>query len=732
MRRVLIAGLALVASAGPSLAKKIDRDTLVQVVAPLQRGEAAAHPFVNVIVRFGASSNGADADPASFRARVGGHNVTDAFVDEIENGKVIGKRARLQEPDIQNGHKQKLRLSVRSVPKQQGKGSKTRVYRDTDVVKFKPVEAANGAPTAHIATTSDVILAGIPIKFDGDQSQDPDGDELTYAWDFGDGTTSTDAKPSHSYAETDVERVVTLVVSDGQVSSAAATVTLLPAPPCDDGTLPGRLHVDADSALEFGAVAPGAIGTKTFTITNTDSQTGSQIKVSLGTDSPLFTLEPSEIALGPNESMPVTVTFAPTATGHQSARIGAVACAAGTKTVAFLSHGYGGDAPDTGPTFSSDPLYYSGLAPGVPRFGMYGILPGGQRFDVDNSAKWCVSGNNTGTRDLCYVDADCQASGEHCVDTAPINVSFDPSDFCGDGLGNLFILSEDTVLDPSNSDNEITGSIVRLKLDDAGNRTAQDVVKRISGTTTQMACDSLTGANGGTIYMAEYHYIDSATCVRDARESLTGIRKGTGAAQVIGNIDRIDAFEVPPLDICEDDYDPVTDLAVSADGSQVFMLPENGGIYRIRPTPLFIVQPNSPLFKTDRIQVGPDGAVYYATASDSGTTGTLRLYKIFPEQAETGALSLDDLTPCATFSVPNNRPADKTQSYTIVTSFATDRGDDNGNATTLVNFGALGGTDVAGSKLRVLGTVAFSSASGSTSCTTLGLENLELYDSFSF
>lgn len=731
MRRVLIAGLALVATAGPSIAKKVDRDTLVQVVAPLQRGEASAHPFVNVVVRFGASSNGADADPATFRARVGGHNVTDSFIDEIANGKVIGKRAKLQEPDIQNGHKQKLRLSVRSVPKQMGKG-KPRVYRDTDVVRFKPVEGANGAPTARIAATSDVILGGIPIKFDGEQSLDPDGDELEYAWDFGDGTTSTESKPTHSYEDTAVERVVTLTVSDGQITSAPVSVTLLPAPPCDDGTSPGRMHFDADAALEFGAVAPGSTGTKTFTVTNTDSQTGSQIKVSLGTDSPLFTLEPSEIALGPNESMPVTVTFTPAAIGHQSARIGAVACAAGTNTVAFLAHGYGGDAPDTGPTLATGPLYYSGLAPGVPRFGMFGILPSGKRFDVDNSAKWCVSGNNTGTRDLCYVDGDCQAAGEQCVATAPINVSFDPSDFCGDGLGNLFILSEDTVLDPSNSDNEITGSVVRLKLDDDGNRTAQDVLKRISGTTTQIACDTITAGNGGTVYMAEYHYIESATCVRDARESLTGIRKGTGALQVIGNIDRIDAFEVPPLDICEDDYDPVTDLAVSADGSQVFMLPENGGIYRLRPTPLYIVQPNSPLFKTDRVQIGPDGALYYATASDSGTTGTLRLYKIFPEQAETGALSLDDLTPCATFSVPNNRPADKTQSYTIVTSFAADRGDADGKTTVLVNFGALGGTDVAGSKLRVLGTAAFSSASGSASCTPLGLENLELYDFFSF
>ena len=61
---------------------------------------------------------------------------------------------------------------------------------------------------------------GVAIRFDGSASSDPDGDALTYAWDFGDGATGTGATPTHSYAASGAYEV-SLVVNDGEFNSAA-------------------------------------------------------------------------------------------------------------------------------------------------------------------------------------------------------------------------------------------------------------------------------------------------------------------------------------------------------------------------------------------------------------------------------------------------------------------------------------------------------------------------------
>ncbi len=69
-------------------------------------------------------------------------------------------------------------------------------------------------------------VPGVPVVFDGSASADPDGDALTYAWQFGDGTAGAGPAVQHAYAATG-SYDVTLSVSDGVASNEAATAATI-------------------------------------------------------------------------------------------------------------------------------------------------------------------------------------------------------------------------------------------------------------------------------------------------------------------------------------------------------------------------------------------------------------------------------------------------------------------------------------------------------------------------
>jgi MYXO-CTERM domain-containing protein len=80
---------------------------------------------------------------------------------------------------------------------------------------------ANRAPTASAGGPYSGIT-GESVSFSGAASRDPDGDALTFAWAFGDGTSGDGVSPVHAYTTAGTYEVA-LTVSDGEFVSEAVT-----------------------------------------------------------------------------------------------------------------------------------------------------------------------------------------------------------------------------------------------------------------------------------------------------------------------------------------------------------------------------------------------------------------------------------------------------------------------------------------------------------------------------
>jgi glucose/arabinose dehydrogenase len=80
-----------------------------------------------------------------------------------------------------------------------------------------PIVAARATPTSG--------QLPLTVQFSSASTSDPDGDPLVYEWDFADGTTSSQANPTHTYT-TDGKYTARLTVSDGNGRSASDTVVI--------------------------------------------------------------------------------------------------------------------------------------------------------------------------------------------------------------------------------------------------------------------------------------------------------------------------------------------------------------------------------------------------------------------------------------------------------------------------------------------------------------------------
>ena len=82
------------------------------------------------------------------------------------------------------------------------------------------------APIAKIGVDRSSGPVPLGVQFSSEGSRDPDGTEISYAWDFGDGATSTEPSPVHTYT-TPGDYTATLTVTDaeGRATSSNQAIT---------------------------------------------------------------------------------------------------------------------------------------------------------------------------------------------------------------------------------------------------------------------------------------------------------------------------------------------------------------------------------------------------------------------------------------------------------------------------------------------------------------------------
>jgi glucose/arabinose dehydrogenase len=119
----------------------------------------------------------------------------------------------------------------------------------------------NGSPVAVASAAPTSGRSPLEVSFTGSPSTDPDGDPLSYDWDFGDGSAhSSQASPTHRYT-TDGAFAAQLTVSDGRGLSGTDTVTIsVGDPPVASIDSPAVGGVPANPGPGGSSPAPPAVG----------------------------------------------------------------------------------------------------------------------------------------------------------------------------------------------------------------------------------------------------------------------------------------------------------------------------------------------------------------------------------------------------------------------------------------------------------------------------------------
>lgn len=98
----------------------------------------------------------------------------------------------------------------------------------------KTVRVLNRVPHADFRISPFGAPRDYPVQFDASESNDPDGEIVSYLWDFGDGTGAEGMNVEHVFPQQQTEYLVTLTVidDDGSANSSMRKVVVLGCDTC--------------------------------------------------------------------------------------------------------------------------------------------------------------------------------------------------------------------------------------------------------------------------------------------------------------------------------------------------------------------------------------------------------------------------------------------------------------------------------------------------------------------
>ena len=175
-----------------------------------------------------------------------------------------------------------------------------------EVHRVRLIGASNRAPTAVATADQTSGAAPLTVHFDGTGSSDPDGDALTYDWNFGDGTAhSSSAAPTHVYNVAGTF-MATLTVADGRGGQGSTTLRIdagntPPTPTIEAPSTSKRFRVGEVITLHGSATDPqdGQLSSSALTwtvIKHHDTHVHPFLPPTTGNDIPITTPDPEDLA----------------------------------------------------------------------------------------------------------------------------------------------------------------------------------------------------------------------------------------------------------------------------------------------------------------------------------------------------------------------------------------------------------------------------------------------------